>query len=129
MRKLVVAFVILALTFLAIAAVLIATGHASTTKPRPNTLGVEQFYTNPFTYLVALPMDGQVMEGKYTNIRFAPYATADFYDVSVLFCGDITEKFNGKKGILAVTYRTQASRMYKGVPCHEFVSAFEVSAQ
>ncbi len=129
MKKVVASLIAFALTFLILAAVLIATGHTSPTKARPNTLGVSEVYTNPYTYLVALPMDGQVLEGKYTNIRFAPYAAADFYDVSILFCGNIVERFDGKKGILAVTYRTQASRTYKGIACHDFVSAFEVSAQ
>jgi hypothetical protein len=126
MKKTFVYLVILALTFLTIAAVMIATGHASTTKARPNTLGVAQFYNNPYTYLLGLPMDGQVLEEKYTNIRFAPYAAADFYDVSILFCGDVTEAFKGKQGVVVIAYRAQASRAYKGIPCHALISVFEV---
>ena len=129
MKKLVASLVALALTFLVLAAVMIATGHAATTSSRPNTLGVSEVYTNPFTYLLALPLDGQVLEGKYTNIRLAPYGTADFYDVSILFCGDVTEKLEGKKGVLALTYRTQSSRMYNGIACHDLLSAFEVPAE
>ena len=83
MKKVVASLIAFALTFLILAAVLIATGHASPTKARPNTLGVSEVYTNPFTYLLALPLDGQVLEGKYTNIRLAPYA-----DSRLLRCVD-----------------------------------------
>jgi hypothetical protein len=126
MKKPIALLLIIALVFLVIVAVMIATGQASTTKPLPNTLGVAQFYTNPYTYLLALPLAGQVFEEKYTNIRFAPYAAADLFDVSILFCDDVTEQFKGKQGILVVTYRTQASRLYRGISCHELLSVFEV---
>ena len=126
MKKVVASLIALALTFLTIAAILIATGHASTTQPRPNTLGVAQFYDNPYTYLLALPVDGQVLEGKYTNIRFQPYGAAAFYDVSILFCGDVTGKFNGKQGPVVLTYRIQVSHAYRGVACHELLSVFEI---
>jgi hypothetical protein len=129
MKKVVASLVVLALTFMLIAAVLIATGHASTTRPRPNTLGVAQFYDNPYAYLLALPVDGQVLEGKYTNIRFAPYAAPDLFVQSILFCGDVTPMFDGKTGVLAVTYRAQASRLYQGVACHEILSVFQVKAK
>lgn len=129
MKKLVASLVALALMFLVLAAVLIATGHATTTNNRPNTLGASQIYTNPYTYLLALPIDGQILEGKYTNIRFQPYATANLYDESVLFCGDVADMFNGKHGPVVVTYRTQASRLYKGSACHALLSVFEVTVK
>jgi len=129
MRKVVAALMALALTFLVIVAVLIATGHASTTQPRPNTLGAPSQIYNSYMYLIALPIDGQILEGKYTNIRFAPYAAPDLFDESILFCGDVTGMFDGKKGVVAVTYRIQASRLYQGVACHELLSVFEVTAK
>ena len=129
MKKVVAALMALALTFLVIVAVLIATGHASTTQPRPNTLGASNQMYNPFSYLVALPIDGQILEGKYTNIRFAPYAAPDLFDQSILFCGDVTGMFDGKKGVVAITYRTQASRAYRGVGCHELLSIFQIETK
>src|SRR5208337_3902732 len=103
MKRVVAALMALALTFLVIVAVLIATGHASTTKQRPNTLGAPTQFYNPYAYLIALPIDGQILEGKYTNIRFAPYAAPDLFDQSILFCGDVTPMFDGKKGVVAIT--------------------------
>jgi hypothetical protein len=130
MKKVVASFIVLALTFLMIAAVLIATGHTSTTSDhRGSSIGELEVYQNPNTYLVALPIDGQILEGKYTNIRFWPYATESLYDESVLFCEDVTPAFEGKSGVLVVTYRTRASRMYKGLACHGLVSVFEVKSK
>ena len=128
MKKVVASLIILALTFLTIAAVLIATGHAETTKPRPNTLGVLQEVTNPWTYIMGLPIDGQVLEGKYTNVRIVPYAAPGLFDESILFCGDVSEAFR-HAGVVVVTYRTQASRLYRGVACHTLLDIHEVSTK
>ncbi len=125
MKNLVAYIIALALAFLVIAAVLIATGNASTTKARPNSLGIAQFFDNPYSYLFALPIEGKYVDGNL-NVRFQPYATPDLFDESVLFCGDVSEKFDGKKGPLVLTYRTQAGRMVQGVGCHELLSVFEV---
>jgi len=107
-------------------AMLAAIAHGSTRDNRPNTLGAPQVVNNSWSYLLALPIDGQILEGKYTNIRFSPYAAPDMFDQSILFCGDVTYEFNGKTGVVVVVYRTQASRMYKGAACHELLSVFEV---
>ena len=32
------------------------------TQPRPNSLGVTEVYQNPNTYLLALPVDGQILD-------------------------------------------------------------------
>lgn len=104
-----------------------ARAHGTTTPaPRPNSLGVHETYQNPNTYILALPLDGQILDGRFTNIRFAPYAAAALFDQTILFCGDVTEQFEGKTGPVTVTYRTQASGMYRGVGCHELISVFMV---
>lgn len=64
----------------------------------------------------------------YTNISFQPYKTMSLYDEPVLFCGDVSDSFNGKRGALVVTYRRQATLNYRGVGCHELESVFEVPA-
>ena len=129
MKKVVALLIVLALTFMAITAALIATGHASTTSGnRPNSLGISETYQNPYTYLLALPMDGQILEGRYTNIRLWPFGTPALYAFSILFCGDVTEKFEGKSGVLVLTYETRAHAMYKGVACQELLGVSEVKA-
>lgn len=116
----------LILSTLIFLALLSAIAHGSTQSARPNTLGAPQTVNNPWTYLLALPVDGQIFEGKYTNIRLAPYGAPDLYDQSILFCGNIAYEFNGKTGVVVVVYRTQGSRLYRGTACHELLSVFEV---
>ena len=117
-----VSLLVLALIFLILAAVMIATGHASTTSGnRPNSLGVLETYQNPYAYLLALPIDGQVLDGQFTNIRFWPYGTPSLYDESILFCGDVSNQFTNKP--MVVTYEKQAHHMYQGIPCHELLGA------
>jgi hypothetical protein len=118
-------FIILVLLFMLGVAISIAHGK-TTPAPRPNSLeAINQIY-NPYTYLLALPIDGQILNERYTNIRFAPYAAPDLYDQSILFCGDVTPMFNGKTGVVAITYRIQSSKMYQGISCHELLSVFQV---
>jgi hypothetical protein len=130
MRKIVAGVIALALAFLVLAAVLIATGRASTAKARPNSLGVSEVYQNPNTYLIAEPVEVTFMRDEkeriYTNVRFQPFNTAAYYDESILFCGSV-EAF--KRVPMAITYLTRAGRMYKGIACHEFVSAYEMKAR
>jgi hypothetical protein len=108
-------------------ALAVARAYAVPSKPRPNTLGVSEIYQNPNTYLIAEPVEATFMQDEkertYTNVRFLPLNTAAFYDESILFCG-VVEDF--KRLPMAVTYLTRAGRMYKGIACHEFVSAYEV---
>jgi hypothetical protein len=107
-------------------ALAVAKAFGTTTAPRPNNLGVLETYQNPNFYLVGLPVDGQILDGRFTNIRFQPYAAAALFDESILFCGDVSEQFDGKVGPVVVTYRKQASGMYRGVGCHTLVSVFTV---
>lgn len=115
-----------------IAAILFAIGfctmfaHGSTTKPRPNNLGIERVYTNTNTYLFAAPIDGAHIEGRVTAIRFQPYNTMALYDETVLFCGDVSNFFIGKSGPMVVTYDRIGHRLFRGVACHDIVSVFEV---
>lgn len=129
MKKIIALVLSVAIMLLVIAAVLIATGHSSTTGNRPNSLGVSETMQNPNTYLLALPVDGQILDGKYTNIRFQPFAAPMLFDESILFCGDVTVMFDGKHGPVVVTYRKQASHLYNGVACHDLVAVFEVTAK
>jgi hypothetical protein len=121
---------LITISFLALMLLLgVAAAIASPSQPnRQNSFGVSEIYQNPNTYLLALPIAGQVLDERFTNIRFQPYAAAVLYDESILFCGDVTDKFNGMTGVLVVTYRTQASGKYQGVGCHELLSVFQVKS-
>lgn len=122
--KLALASLLIVLNFVFVVA---ATAEPSAKQNRPNSLGVEQVYDNPNIYLFGIIVDGALIDGhSYTNLRFQPYNTMSLYNETVLFCGDLSEDINNKKGPLIVTYKRVAHRMFKGVPCHEFVSAFEV---
>jgi len=131
MRQIKIALITALFTLMALVALAFATAvaDAELAPNRKNTLGVSEVYQGRYSYLIALPKDGQVLEGKYTNIRFWPLGEPELYDVSVLFCGDVTEKFNGKLGVLAVAYETRAHAMYKQVSCHELLGVSEVSAK
>lgn len=126
MKKIVAWFLTLALVFLVLIAFMIATGHATTTNKHRDPLENFDASYNPYMYLLALPIDGQILEGRYTNIRFWPYGTPTTYDESIMFCGDVTLVFNGKVGVVVIAYRAQGSRMYKGLACHELLNVFEV---
>jgi hypothetical protein len=102
-----------------------ARAFAVPTNNRPNSIGVEQFYMNPNTYLFASIIAGQVLDGA-TTIRFQPYETMSLYEESVLFCGDVRENFKDRSGPIVVTYRRVSHRLYHGIACHEIVSVFEV---
>ena len=113
----------------------VAISEPSHKENRKNSLGVEQFYTNPNLYLFGIIACGgdancSILTDdkgrKYTNLKFWPYNTMSMYEEPVLFCGDVSESFNGKTGILVVTYRRQATLNYKGIGCHELDSVFEV---
>lgn len=126
MKKTIAIVLSVAIMLWVIAALLIAIGHSSTTGNRPNSLGISETMQNPYTYLLALPINGQILDGQYTNIRFQPYGAPALYDESLLFCGDVTDQFDGKHGPVVVTYRKQATRLYKGVACRDLLSVFEV---
>lgn len=111
--------------------VLLATtlGFAVTSKPRPNSLGVPEFLTNPNTYVLGRLVDGAVMNenGRYaTSLRIAPSFTAGLYTEDLLVCGNVADAFDGMTGPVVITYRTHASRKFKGVACHELVSVAKV---
>jgi hypothetical protein len=116
MKKVVVGFLILALIFVITAAIMIGTGHAEPSHNRKNSLGVLQTWNNPYTYLLALPVEGKQVEGGFT-VRFWDFGMPELIDHTVFFC-DISDKFDGKKGVLVVVYETQAHRKANGLGCH-----------
>lgn len=129
----IIANIILLIASIAIMLLLLAgptclIAHGSTSKPRPNSLGVDQIYSNPNVYLFAVPMELVVIRGPksdlYTVVRFAPYNTMALYDENVMFCGDVSRTF--RRVPSAITYNRRAHRMYDGLACHELEPVFEI---
>jgi hypothetical protein len=100
-------------------------GHCDITKKIPNSLGVSEVYQNPYAYLLAMPIEGQLLDGgKYTNIRFWPYATPALYEETILFCGDVSEHFSREP--IVVTYEKRAHQTYQGIACHNLIGAISL---
>lgn len=105
--------------------------HGAIAKNRPNSLGVNEVYTNPNVYLFASIAEGNLLRSEtdhYTNIRFQPYNTMSLYTETVLFCGNQAEQFSGKTGALLITYQRRSHRLFQGIACHDLESVFEVPA-
>lgn len=98
-----------------------ATGHCRTSAPVPHKDSVVTFQQNPYVYLYGEITGGQVLlqdHVAFTWITFQPYGTLLLQ--SVLFCGRQADAFNGKFGLLVVTYaRKGTGDMYNGMACHE----------
>lgn len=123
------AIVISTLLFLVMAATQLS--HCAIAKNRPNSLGVNEVYTNPNVYLFASVADGVLLRAEnehFTNIRFQPYNTMSLYTETVLFCGNQAEQFRGKTGALLITYQRRSHRLFQGIACHDLESVFEVPA-
>jgi hypothetical protein len=71
-----------------------------------------------------MPIDGQVLDRDYTNIRFWPYGTPALYEETILFCGDVSEYFSREPVI--IIYEKQAHTMYQGIACHKLVGALSI---
>lgn len=116
--------IILALTFMIMAAIFIASGHAEPILNRKNSLGVVQTWDNPYTYLLALPVEGNQIDGGFT-VRFWDFGMPELIDHTVFFCG-ASNAFDGKRGVLVIMYKTEAHHMTKGVGCHELKGVYEL---
>ena len=98
--------------------------HGST-KPRPNRLGVSQFYENPYVYMFGAVTDVNVLTDgtqTYTNVTFQPFGASMLYTQNILFVGTPIEH----TGFFIVTYERSAGRVFEGVPAHYALKAFEI---
>jgi len=93
-----------ALLFLAIAPF----SHCRTSAPpRDNAFGALIYQDNPNQYLMVQVRSGKIFtRGKriYTNLSVAPTNTYGLFNQSVTFCGDQSDMFDGKNGVLVLTY-------------------------
>jgi hypothetical protein len=115
--------IIFLLWLVAMVLILGSVGHCATQNARPNSLGVLQTYTNPWSYMVGSPVRVATFEDNgnyYTNVEFKALGASMLNTVSILFCGNETSAF-GDGHLRAVTYRTSVARSYRGVGCHEIL--------
>jgi hypothetical protein len=96
-----------------------------TERPRPNTLGVSQFYENPYIYMFGAATDVNIFDKdgqKYTNVTFQPFGASMLYTENIMFVGIPIEH----TGVYIVTYERAAGRVFEGVPAHYALKAFEI---
>ena len=94
-------------------------------KPRPNRLGVSQFYENPYIYMFGAVTEVTVLTDDtqtYTNVTFQPFGASMLYTQTILFVGTPIDH----TGFFIVAYERSAGRVYLGVPAHYVLKAFEV---
>jgi hypothetical protein len=121
MKKIVAALVILALTFMVLAAVLIAIGHASATTPRTPERKVVEDLSQVVT-LHGFVLDVKLLgtqEDIYTNVRIRAHGMPQ--DVSLLFCG-----YQGDDiafGPMELKFQTASPKKYRDIGCFTLVSA------
>jgi hypothetical protein len=102
--------------------------HGSTSQdpePHVNPFGLSD-YTNPNAYVLGFKYDGYT-DKALTVIQIRPYNTVLVHDEMLVFCGDVTSRFTGKTGTLAITYHRVAHRLVGNLACHDLVSVFEIS--
>ena len=72
--------------------------------------------------------DGKVLGSEdrtYTSIRIAPQVYALPFDTSWLFCGYVGDEFNGKSGLITISFEARSHEMYQGIGCHALISVKE----
>jgi hypothetical protein len=123
------------LLWIGVALVLVALqglSHGATTAKHQNSLGVEQYYSNPYTYMFGSFAGGNYVHTKSrvgTLIVFQPAHTFELFTQEVLFCGDQGDEFRDLTGPIIVTYKTRAHEAVSGIGCHELVSIHHVQAE
>lgn len=95
-----------------------------------NSLGVVIERKNPYMYMVGSVRSGAVVgteTKQFTSVLFQPYKTPLLFTDSVFFCHNVAPFFNGKSGILIVTYERQSHYMYQEIGCHNLVNVQEIT--
>ena len=126
MRK-VAAAIALILFLLSVMTALTNFAHGAISKKHDNSLGVIQYQSNPLTYFEGSLVSGAVID-RGVNLRFQPRGVYSLFTQEILLCDydNVTEKFEGKRGLLVLTYETVAHRSIEGIGCHRLVGVDEV---
>ena len=127
-----IGFIVLLIIFFVCMTIL---GHATTTKPRENSLGVVISDVDPNTAIVGSILEGTINTDKDgrmgISVRIHPKASYTLFDESLMFCGDESDRLSDENGNIlngnyAFTYHRAASRLILGVPCHALVSVDKI---
>ena len=115
--------------FFFLSLLLLYTGHteaAIQSKGSHNSLGVLTYQVSPYSYEAGAVLTGYNIDGKGLLLKVQPLGTYAAYSEEILFCGTSTEKLDGKHNPMILTYKTRASRMIRGIGCHELVRVDEI---
>jgi hypothetical protein len=120
-------------TFVGLLLLFTAFAHCTTTS-KSNGLGVVLNDIDPNISLIGTIMSGDIIQDddgrEGTNIRVHPKYTYGLFDESVLFCGFEGDRLSEDNKMLAgnriFTYRRAASRLIRGVPCHQLIGVDKV---
>ena len=101
--------------------------HGAVGKKHGNSLGVVQYETNPFTYVEG-SVSNVSLVGTGVNLRLQPRGVYSLFTQEILLCDydNVAEKFEGKHGLMVLTYETVAHRSIEGIGCHRLVGVDEV---
>ena len=106
-KKICTIFVYAAIVFLVLSALSIVSHCSLDKKQHPNSIGAVIYQDNPNAYLEGAITNAVIAkEGDklYTVIRFRPTNTYDLFTVDLAFCGNEASMFDGKTGVLVITY-------------------------
>jgi hypothetical protein len=115
---------LLILAMLIIMPMIAAHAVVTTTSKHSNSLGVVQYTENPVQYLEASIVGGSI-HGDFTTVRFQPVGTYTLFTEDVTFCGDQSEKFNGKMGAVVLAF----SKVQHHRDCYDLYSVHEVKEE
>ena len=105
----------------------VSLSHGATTRPRPNSLGLSQSYTNPYVYMFGTIQHIEEF-GKATSVTFRPFGASLLTTQEILFCGNLSMLENATEDTFYIfTYRQVASQTYRGVACHDLFRVTELS--
>lgn len=110
---------------------------ATTSTQHHNSLGVVQYVDNPNAYIEGSikcreqDACGEVRRGGkiVTELNFNPSHTYALYSEKISFCGGVADSFQGKTGVLVVTYRRSVHETPGGVACHDLVGVHRVQEE
>jgi hypothetical protein len=119
------------LEFLVIGVLVIVLGsyaHCATmTKKHGDSVGFVMQQTNPNTYIEGAVTNVSLID-KGINLRIQPRGMYSLFTQEILFCdaGQVMALFEGKGGLVTLTYETVAHRAIEEVGCHELRAVDEV---
>ena len=127
MRKVAAAIALIIFLLVVLTFGFVGFAHGAVSKKHDNSLGVVQYQNNPFTYLEG-SISNVSLVGTGVNLRLQPRGVYSLFTQEILLCDydNVAEKFEGKHGLMVLTYETVAHRTIEGIGCHRLVGVDEV---